>query len=354
MQLVSTTKNNHNYYTRTTMRKITAVTTALLLWVTHQDVKAQVDPHYSQYYIYPAWLNPGLTGAFDGSYRVTGIYRNQWGGISNPFSTPGVSADVNTGKNLAVGVNVMNQSAGSGGYNYLNGYLSVAYSGIRFGTNGEQVVSIGLSGGVLNRKFNPGKFTYGNQWAGTAFDPTLPGNETLTKTSAMAADFGAGIVYYDSAPDKRINPYIGFSAFHLNQPQDPFLGEGFKSKLPIRYSIHGGAKIFISETVTAVPNLLYLRQGNAEEKMAGGYAQVMVNDITDFMVGANYRFSDAVSPFVGIYYNGFVISAAYDVNTSSLGSAAGTMKAGNFEVALSFTSPKNKSLSRAYFTCPRL
>ena len=45
------------------------------------SIKAQVDPHFSQYYVYPAWLNPALTGAFDGDYRIAGIYRSQWGNI---------------------------------------------------------------------------------------------------------------------------------------------------------------------------------------------------------------------------------------------------------------------------------
>jgi hypothetical protein len=43
--------------------------------------------------MYPSFLNPALTGAFDGDYRVSGIYRTQWGNITSPFSTPGVSAD---------------------------------------------------------------------------------------------------------------------------------------------------------------------------------------------------------------------------------------------------------------------
>jgi len=38
---------------------------------------AQTDPHFSQYYAYPMWLNPGLTGAIDGDYRVTALYRDQ-------------------------------------------------------------------------------------------------------------------------------------------------------------------------------------------------------------------------------------------------------------------------------------
>lgn len=336
------------------MRRIKVVATVLLLLAAVPGLQAQTDPHFTQYYLYPGWLNPGLTGAFDGSYRITGLYRNQWSGITNAFSTPGISADVNTGKNISLGMNVLNQVAGSGGYNYLNGYLSVAYSGIRFGQDGEQVISIGLSGGLINRKFNPAKFTYGSQWGTGGFDPNAPGNESLSKTSAMAADMGAGIVYYDSAPDKKVNFFAGFSAYHLNQPDDPFLGEGFRSKLPIRYTIHGGAKVFLSDGLTAIPNLLYMKQGNAEEKMAGGYLQFMVNDITDFMIGANYRFKDAVAPYIGLWYRGLVISASYDVNTSELGSITGSGKAGNFEIALSFTAPRSDKPRRAYFACPRL
>lgn len=337
------------------MRKTIAITVMLtLLLAIQQRASAQVDPHFSQYYIYPAWLNPGLTGAFNGDYRVTGIYRNQWSGITSAFSTPGISADVNTNKNISLGLNVMNQVAGSGGYNYLNGYLSVAYSGIRFGEEGNQVISIGLSGGLLNRKFNPSKFRYGTQWGANGYDPSNPGSEGLSKTSAMAADMGAGIVYYDNAPDKTVNVFAGISAFHINQPEDPFLGEGTAGKLPIRYTAHGGAKLRMSETVTAVPNLLYMKQGSASEKMAGLYLQLTANEITDFLVGANYRLKDAIAPYAGVYYKNFLLSASYDVNASDLGSMAGTGKAGNFEIALSFMSHKNKDLSRAYFACPRL
>ena len=50
-------------------------------------VNAQVDPHFTQYYIHTSWLNPAMTGLFDGDYRIAGIYRNQWGNVGSPFST---------------------------------------------------------------------------------------------------------------------------------------------------------------------------------------------------------------------------------------------------------------------------
>src|SRR5688572_5773546 len=99
----------------------------LLMGLAVNEANAQVDPHFSQYYVYPAWLNPSLTGAFDGQYRVSGIYRTQWGNISSPFATFGVSGEVTTDKNINIGASVMRQSAGDGGYHYTTAYGNIAY-----------------------------------------------------------------------------------------------------------------------------------------------------------------------------------------------------------------------------------
>src|SRR5260221_14431713 len=104
----------------------------LLAAVSGNTLQAQVDPHFSQYYVYPSWLNPALTGAFDGDYRVSGIYRSQWGNVSSPFSTQGLSGEFTTNKNGNFGVNILNEKAGNGGYNYTTAYLDYAYTGVRF------------------------------------------------------------------------------------------------------------------------------------------------------------------------------------------------------------------------------
>ena len=58
------------------------------------------------------YVNPALTGSADGDYRASAIFRNQWGSITNPYRTIGLSFDARTNKNVALGVNVLNQSAG--------------------------------------------------------------------------------------------------------------------------------------------------------------------------------------------------------------------------------------------------
>ena len=324
----------------------------LLSTVLLNKIKAQVDPHFSQYYVYPSWLNPALTGAFDGDYRVSGIYRNQWNSIGSPFSTPGASVEVTTNKNVNFGGSILNQTAGDGGYNYLTAYASAAYTGVRFGLNGNQRFVFALQGGVINRRFNPSKFTLGDQWNPvTGFNPSAS-LDLPTKNKSMVLDLGFGALYYDANPNQKANVYIGGSVSHLNQPEDAFGGGTTKEKIPMRFTAHGGVKININEVWSFTPNFLYLRQGTASEKMAGGYAQVKALPETDFLFGANYRFDDAISPYVGFNHNNMVLGLSYDINTSDLGKLVrGTS---SFEISLSFIGRKSIKTPEAHFVCPRL
>lgn len=315
-------------------------------------LKAQVDPHFSQYYAYPMWLNPALTGAIDGDYRVGGNYRSQWNNIANPYSTIGVSADFVTKKNINVGLNIMNQSAGDAGYNYLNAYASAAYTGIKFGANGYQRLVIGLQAGLLSRRFDPAKFQFADQWNPiTGYNPSNPTGDALTRNSSSVFDAGAGVLYYDGDPAKTLNTFLGVSAFHLTRPEDPFV-YGKKETLPIRYAVHGGVRMMLSDVVTITPNALYMRQGNSDEKMVGAYAQVKANTYTDFLVGGYYRFNDAVTPFIGFHYEHMVLGFSYDTNVSKLKNLARSSNA--FEISLSFTGRKSRAFPSENFICPRL
>src|SRR5688572_2033205 len=124
----------------------------LLACCAMQGVKAQ-DPHFTQYYVYPSWLNPALTGVFDGDYRVSAIYRSQWGNVAS-FKTPGVSVDVNTNKNVSFGLSALRQEAGDGGYKYTTAYGSMAYNGVRFGANDNQRISMAIQAGMIQRGFD--------------------------------------------------------------------------------------------------------------------------------------------------------------------------------------------------------
>jgi type IX secretion system PorP/SprF family membrane protein len=315
-------------------------------------LQAQVDPHFSQYYVYPSWLNPALTGAFDGDYRVSGIYRSQWGNISSPFSTQGLSGEVTTNKNGNFGVNVLTEKAGNGGYNYTTAYLDYAYTGVRFGANEYQRVAIGLQFGLIRQSFDPSKMTFGDQWNPvTGYSSGTSTSDVLTVTSATSFDAGIGLLYYDADPGKKANIFGGFSVSHITKPSDKFSGTA-DATMPMRFTAHGGVRFTLSEGVTLTPNLLYLRQGTAEEKMLGAVVQLQASEETDVMLGINYRINDAVAPYIGYSFMGFVLGASYDVNTSTLGKM--THGSNAFEISLSFTGKKKSKTPQMEFVCPRL
>ncbi len=313
---------------------------------------AQVDPHFSQYYAYPLYLNPAMTGLIDGDMRVNLNYRNQWNNITNPFTTAGVSAEWVTNKNINVGVNILNQSAGDAGYNYFTGYASVAYTGVKFGAQQMTHLTLGIQGGLMNRRFDPSKFQWGSQYNPlTGYDPNAPSNETLTRTSSSVFDANFGALLYDANPNHKVNAYLGAAVAHLTQPSDPFLATN-NYHLPMRYTIHGGARFIVSDEFSITPNALYMRQGNADETMVGAYAQMVITELSDLMLGADYRVKDALVPYLGFRYQDITVGLSYDVNASSLTRLATGSNA--FELSLSYTAHKKRVYPKEHFFCPRL
>lgn len=313
---------------------------------------AQVDPHFSQYYIYPSWLNPALTGAFDGAYRVSGIYRSQWGNLATPFTTSGVSGEFTTEKNINAGVSLLRQTAGDAGYSYTTAYGNVAYTGVRFGKEGMHRLHLGLQFGLMQRRFDRSKLTFGDQWNTiTGYNPGSVSAATLTRTSAGSFDAGAGAMYFDATPDKKANVFAGFSVSHMNGPSDQFSSDA-KAKIPVRYTLHGGVRFNLDEAWSLLPQLLYSRQGNAAEKMTGVYAQYKTSDNITVMGGVHYRWNDAIAPYIGFTHKGWILGACYDVNRSDLGKVAG--KANSFEITLSFIGRKKITTPQLDFVCPGL
>ena len=58
------------------------------------------DLHFTQFEFTPVLINPGQTGNFKGTYRLSGIYRDQSvspSGVAADFKTPYITIDVNFG-----------------------------------------------------------------------------------------------------------------------------------------------------------------------------------------------------------------------------------------------------------------
>ena len=336
------------------MQRIKFLTFCSTLIFAHQ-LLAQTDPHFTQNYTFPMYINPAMTGGSDGDYRASGVYRTQWGSITDPYRTTGLSFDTRTNRNLALGIQIENQSAGDGGFNYLNASASFAYTGVKFGKDNNQRVVFAMQVGVLNRRVDQSKFKWGEQWNPiTGYNANNPTSESFAATSATTPDIGAGVLYYDASSDKKTNLFGGFSVYHLNKPKDPIIAteSTVLNTIPMRYVLHGGICFNISERTRIIPHALFMQQGTAKEEMIGTYAQVNVNEETDFMIGAYYRFNDAIAPYVGFDYKNFIVGLSYDVNASKLGSMASHVN--SFELSLSYVKRSGTKSIFDFIHCPRL
>lgn len=339
-------KNMKNKFAMKNLIRIVLVGTFLGM-MTGKSV-AQIDPHFSQYYAHPLWLNPALTGVIDGESRLSLNVKQQWGSISNAFLTGGASYDMAPVKNFALGAMVINQNSGDISYNHLSALVSGAYR-IHFGQTGQNMINFGLQAGILNKSFDASKITLGSQYDPVSgYTPGFGIREGFASSNTLVPDVNFGVMYFDGNSDQRVNVFAGAMAAHLTRPVDKFLGADVR--MPIRYAAHGGARVKVTEMLDITPNALYMTQGNAKETSVGAYGKLMLNNETDLMFGTNYRFEDAAIAFFGLNIKNIVFGLSYDFNTSTLNRATGSQ--GGLELSVSFT--RRGGIIGPNFFCPRL
>lgn len=320
----------------------------MLLLLLFSKAEAQVDAHFTQYYAYPLWINPAFTGVIDGDLRVAGSYRRQWPGSSSALTSQGLTADVALPKGFGIGLTIFNQKTADGSYQYSTGYLSLSYQ-VQLAPY--QFLSAGFQAGMLNRRIDFSKFQFGDQFNPVSgYDPTLPSNEPLANRSATSVDGSVGLLYYDGSPDKSLNPFLGVSLYHPTQPDNHFLPGAENSRIPARYSVHGGLRMKMNRMLDIIPNVIYTRQGNASETAAGVSMDVNIDAGKDLVAGVMYRLDDAIAPNIGLHLNGLTIGFSYDITTSAY--KTGSSASGGYELSISFTKPRKTP--DAKFICPRL
>jgi type IX secretion system PorP/SprF family membrane protein len=321
----------------------------ILLLIVSGGVQAQIDPHFSQYYAYPLWLNPALTGVVDGDVRLTGNYRNQWTGLGGAYKTTALSGDFRQSEKIAFGANVINQQAGTVGFNYLAAYGSFSYQ-VPVSADGYRKLNMGLQVGMINRRFDVSRLQLDEQYnPSIGFDPNMQSTEQFAGTGNTAFDAGAGVFYYDGTPSSKANLFGGLSLVHLAGAKDPFRGNNLDSKIPVRLNVHGGLRV-AAGFVDITPHFVYIRQGNDEIKAAGANVEFNLQSDYSLMIGGMLRVNDAAVGNVALYTKNLIIGISYDYTTSNIGNLSNP--SGTYELSLSYVFKRR--LTAREEKCPRL
>ena len=343
----------NSYYVR---MKILFCFSALCL-VLVQAASAQ-DPNFSQFFASPLTLNPALTGKFDGIYRVSGNYRNQYPTIFNAYVTATISADFGIMRNrlpevdqFGVGIMAFTDKAGEGGP-LQNNYaaLSVAYhKGLD--ENGYNQIGVGFQGTFVNKRIDITKVKFEDQLTPLGFTGVTSEVFLNDQVNVAYFDMNAGVLY--NGTTNGLNSfYLGASMYHINRPKESFQGGQFF--LNPRITIQAGGKLPVGAHNAVHFSANHSMQANAYNTVFGGAYALNVNDDeinpTNVYLGSWFRFGDAIIPYVGLEFGNFHIGATYDINVSSI--KVGTNTRGGAEISLIYIK-KPVDPNRKKLNCPK-
>ncbi|RFM26068.1 PorP/SprF family type IX secretion system membrane protein [Deminuibacter soli] len=313
----------------------------LLLLLVASAANSQ-DLHFSQYFNAPLLVNPANTGFEpDADYRLGVNYRNQWASISNnPYKTFSVWGDAQLFNQrfengwVGIGGALLRDVAGSGNLSSTKAYGSVAYHQM-LGLS--SLLSMGFSGGLVNKSVDISKLTFDNQWNGKFFDITIPSGEPFAYSSVYYLDLQLG-VNYAWFPNENTYLNAGVSVMHLNKPNESFFAQKTalsETNRRMTFFLNGSFKQ--NDQWILSPNLYYSKMANSEELVLGLLANYNLSgDGNTQLIGGVYvRKGDAAIPMAGYQWNGFKLIVSYDVTTSGL--SAYNQSRGAYELSITKT-----------------
>ncbi len=325
------------------------------------------DIHWTMFDMSPLTLNPAFTGAYEGTFRIGGIYRDQWNSFgAEGFKTPSFYVDapiLPVGKKswLAVGGMVYQDEAGSLGLTTVSTMGSAAFH-MGLNKKATSVLTIGFQGGMVQRKINDfDKLRAQDDPGGLILD----GSASMTYASISSQedpqesflDFNAG-VKLSSQLNKTSDITVGMTFRHLTTPENNFIGvtPDDLDDLPLLFTLHGRFNTKLSDKLSLSPAFIYNRISSASEiglQALIGYELDEKKDMTLYF-GPGYRLidNDAVEAILRFDYKQFRVGAAYDFNVSSLSTVSNGQ--GGFEIAVSYIARiYKKPTVKPVIFCPR-
>jgi type IX secretion system PorP/SprF family membrane protein len=305
------------------------------------------DPHFSQFYANPLYLNPAFAGA-DKCPRFNMNFRNQYplanAGIYRTFSA---SYDQYVeGMKGGLGFIAMRDDAG-------NGTLSLTeVSGIysyHLEVTRKFSVMTGFQATFRQRQLDWGNFTFPDMiddFYGfvKSTSEVAPGN-----TTNQHLDLSVGMLGFTE------RWYLGGVLHHLTEPNEAFFSN---NKLPMKFTVHGGATIplgkkrLINSTQNMlIPHFVYQTQGGANQFTGGlSFSRSAITGGLAFRQGSFNP--DALIVLVGFAPPNvpFRFGISYDYTVSALTNSLG----GATEISLAYQFPCRIRKTRVQaIKCPR-
>lgn len=341
-----------------------AIFLCLFMLLSSVRVTAQ-DPQFSQFYAAPLYLNPALAGS-TGQARMGLNYRNQWPALDANFTTVSAYFDYFIeDKNSAIGAILTRDREGLAGLQSLSFGLQYAYE-IQFSK--DIGFRPGVQAAVFNRNINFSRLTFGDQFDPSTGELISPSTAEQFRTDFTKTFFDVsfgGLFYTRSA-------WLGLSAWHLNRPNQSIIDE--TNNLPIKYSLHGGFKIFFKPNVVGqgiyardgerslAPAFQFRHQGEFDQMDVGLYFTAEPIQIGTWYRGVPFKplngfnNNESIVFLIGFTQRGkkdyLNIGYSFDYTISQLGPQSG----GAHEISMSYSwpmrNPRKPPKDKLIIPCP--
>lgn len=316
------------------------------------------DEQFSQFYAIPIHINPALTGAYNGTYRMTMIYRDQWSSsLQSPYKTFAAGGDTNfkmkfgklkTNDNFGIGLFFVSDRVAEFqmNTNKISGYLAYHKS---LSDRKKSFLGVGAKFGIIQRNINYDNLNFQDQFNQiNAFDsPTM---ENLPPNNIGVMDLSVGINYFIELD--KTTYYAGLALHHLNQPNISFfkridnpnpaidITQVLANKLVAHFSFDKK----LSYQLSLQPRIVYQKQSEDNQLNIGSNIEYTFEDQqTSLIFGAWIKMIDDldgphlenVTPLFGIRKGLFIVGVSYDIHLRDTFSS--TYGLNTFELSMRFS-----------------
>ncbi len=317
------------------------------------------DIHFAHIRSMPTFLNPSMTGLFNGKTRISSNYRGQWNSFTKGYKTMAISGDMRVYelKNSIIGGGISMYSDKAGDLNLSTNSVSLNASFIQLmGKN--TWISVGFQNSITQSRIDFSEIK--------AFDQEF----SLTSSSRAYWHLSTGISVMHEFKNKSLL-HFGAALFHVNNPNISFFDSNFSGvvggeNLDRKLVLHAGADIKLYKGVTIRPNILFMDQGPHREITTGSFIKYSNNlvfmgnekDIALYL-GAWVRWfseidltgGDALITTARLDFNDSAVTLSYDINMSNL--RAASYGQGGVEISfIKIMNKKRKRIGNQKLKCP--
>jgi type IX secretion system PorP/SprF family membrane protein len=305
----------------------------------------------------PLAFNPANTGSFYGSFRLSGLYRDQYRSVAGngAYSTPTFSVDAPVIKGfkekdwVGVGLFFYSDRSGTIALTQQTFKISAAYH-LALNKNATRVLSIAYQTGPVQRFVkNSSKAIFEDELISM-----MPGTSTdldlFMDNEKKGFNDHVGGLKFSSKYNKTDEISFGVAAARFGTPDWSILGTGMDTTSGVggtyevdpRIYVHAGMSRLMSDKVRFLPSITYQKILNspANTLVVQGHIDYLYNEgkQTILKAGIGYRsgqgIGDAIQLMAGAEIKGINFMLGYDVNVSRLSVASSA--SGGFELSAQY------------------